>query len=209
MPGPRRPARRAGSLFAIRPDGPTGAPTDARPDRTPRSRPTTRRDQPADPPGLRRGPGDLPPAGPAIEGLGGDPVGLRRRPVHAGGGLGRPDRLGLRALDPAGAEAAGARRGDAAGGGRGRLGDRRGRRHEGRRRGGGSRWRPRNWATRSTSRPRGSGPTAGTGIASEPATPRARSAGPGPSPRRRACPSSLRFAFASCQNYEQGYVHRL
>ncbi len=59
--------------------------------------------------------------------------------------------------------------------------------------------------TRSTSRWTASSPAAGTGIASGPAARRARSAARARPRRRRAMPDRLRFAFASCQHYEQGF----
>ena len=59
--------------------------------------------------------------------------------------------------------------------------------------------------TRSTSRSTGSSPAAGTTTASSPAARSARSAARAPR-RPPARPTTrLRFAFASCQHYEQGY----
>ena len=58
--------------------------------------------------------------------------------------------------------------------------------------------------TPSTSRSTASTPTAGTGTASMPATPRARSAARARCRADSASPEQLRFAFASCQHYEQG-----
>ena len=52
---------------------------------------------------------------------------------------------------------------------------------------------------------RASSPAAGTGTASARAARRARSAGPAPRPAATRRPERLRFAFASCQHWEQGY----
>ena len=125
--------------------------------------------------------------------------------VHARRRLGRSVRRRRRALDAAGPRAARAGRRHAARGGRGQLGGRRRRAIRARGRARHRRRRPRSRATRSTSRSTGCGRTAGTGTASAPATP----AEPGrPHPHGAAgatpTPDQLRFAFASCQHYEQG-----
>ena len=71
---------------------------------------------------------------------------------------------------------------------------------------------PRHGAGRTRARPRGprrraraSSPTAGTSTASSPAARPARSAGPAPFPPLGTPKDRLRFAFASCQHYGQGF----
>ena len=132
--------------------------------------------------GLRRGP--VLPAGQHRRG----PVPLR--PVRRRRRVGRPDRPRGRPLDAAGARAAGAGGGmapenvEVALGARGRRRD-----EEGRARGARRSPRPSS-ATRSTSRWMAWSPTAGTGTASAPATPRARSAGPARCPPRARAATS-------------------